>query len=446
MLYELKQIELLRSTDKIKDELDFFKSEISHEKIIQDNNFTTLDFGLDKNEIKSKCEGLIQKHKSIYKEEQLRITHSLKDHKIEDDPIVFNKYLDINYKGLIELKNNTPSNVPDFDLMNEDDFYSNYSKFIIHKINSCFFNKFLNPLLLFIEAEFKYELIANGLIDSPQDDFINAIANNKVMVDIKSKNEPDEYNQIHSQTSDMFFNLHYNNYVIESSYNEYLLNIFKSFKSYINDNLKGNDSIAKKLDFLNDLFINISEINDLFYTNDSDLRIIPQKMKYHRNDAISKLRMELFDIKISSDFNDFIGNLSSLVSIQHNYSNLSLKFIQNKTNLLKNQDEVVTNTISQKVLGKPTKESKKKTESKLQWRGQINILIRIFYELHHDVIIDGKPILNASKNQIVDLLFENFINKDGDELSKDTILTGLNPSRHDKRAPDHKKYKLPPLE
>lgn len=444
MCYELTNIETKLSRKELEK-----KSGLFFDKVVLNDGLWISQIKNEKDSVLkikySAFASITDKNKNYLKEELKRIETSILNYQRNKSNEKFAAYIVINYKGLIKLDSEHKTTSPE-SIYSNSLFNIEFLECTFRQMNYDLYNDFVIPLKEFIETEFKNELIANGLIDSPLIDFINAIANNEVKVDIKSKNEPDEYNQIYSQTGDMFFNLYYNSYEIESSYNKYLLNNFISFKSYIKDNLEGNDSIAKKLDFLNDLFINISEINDLFYTNDSDLRIIPQKMEYHRNDAIDKLKMQLFDIKISSDFNDFIGNLSSLVSIQHNYSNLSLKFIQNKTNLLKNQDEVVTYTISQEVLGKPIKESKKKTATKLQWRGQINVLIRIFYELHHDVIIDGKPILDASKNQIVDLLFENFINKSGDELSKDTILTGLNPSRHDKRAPEHKKYKLPPID
>ncbi len=80
---------------------------------------------------------------------------------------------------------------------------------------------------------------------------------------------------------------------------------------------------------------------------------------------------------------------------------------------------------------------------KLQWNNQVNVLVTIFYELANTKFFDGEPYLNATPNQITDFIFNNFTDKTGNDYSKDTIRTILKPSRVDKRAPEHKKYKFP---
>lgn len=87
--------------------------------------------------------------------------------------------------------------------------------------------------------------------------------------------------------------------------------------------------------------------------------------------------------------------------------------------------------------------TKQKSTSKLQWRGNTNQLITFFYDTSKVVSYEGNPLLIASKKQITDLLINNFIDKDGNEISKATIDTIFTPSKEDKRPPEHKRIKIP---
>ncbi len=80
---------------------------------------------------------------------------------------------------------------------------------------------------------------------------------------------------------------------------------------------------------------------------------------------------------------------------------------------------------------------------KLRWNRQINVLVTIFYDLLNTNYQDEGPILKATPKEVADHIFNNFTDGNGNDFSKETIRTILKPSRVDKRAPEHKKYKLP---
>jgi hypothetical protein len=83
------------------------------------------------------------------------------------------------------------------------------------------------------------------------------------------------------------------------------------------------------------------------------------------------------------------------------------------------------------------------TRQKFIWRGHINKLATIFYELTNTELHEGKPVLTASSQELTDFLYDSFLDKNGKELSRDTINTILRPGRADKRSPIHKKYNIP---
>ena len=81
--------------------------------------------------------------------------------------------------------------------------------------------------------------------------------------------------------------------------------------------------------------------------------------------------------------------------------------------------------------------------NKARWIGPVNKLATIFYELANTELHNGEPILKATPNVLAEIIINNFTDKTGNDISKDTIQTILRPGKSDKRSPDHKKYKIP---
>jgi hypothetical protein len=63
----------------------------------------------------------------------------------------------------------------------------------------------------------------------------------------------------------------------------------------------------------------------------------------------------------------------------------------------------------------------------------LNQFIDIFYQLMHEKHINNLPYLEASTNGLAELISTSFVDKDGNEISPETIKTILRPSRFDKR-------------
>ena len=90
---------------------------------------------------------------------------------------------------------------------------------------------------------------------------------------------------------------------------------------------------------------------------------------------------------------------------------------------------MVTSTISQNViLGK-----------QIRVYCNMNQLVDVFFQLNRELFIEGKPFLDANTNDFVALICNNFVNKDGHEISTATVETILRPSKYDKRPKSHKR-------
>ena len=82
---------------------------------------------------------------------------------------------------------------------------------------------------------------------------------------------------------------------------------------------------------------------------------------------------------------------------------------------------------------------------RLQWSGQVNQLVSLFYDLGEKKTNNGQPfILTSSKQNLTNFILANFIDKDGNEISFDTVDTGLKASKIGKRASGNKRIDITP--
>ncbi len=83
--------------------------------------------------------------------------------------------------------------------------------------------------------------------------------------------------------------------------------------------------------------------------------------------------------------------------------------------------------------------------TKLKINCNINQLVDIFYQLHRELFTDGKPIIDGNVNDIIAIITNSFVDKDGRGLSPQTIKTMLAPSKGEKRPKPHKRIDIDKL-
>ncbi|WP_060873454.1 hypothetical protein [Myroides odoratus] len=83
--------------------------------------------------------------------------------------------------------------------------------------------------------------------------------------------------------------------------------------------------------------------------------------------------------------------------------------------------------------------------NKLKINCNINRLVDIFYQLHRELFVNGKPILDGNINDFVAVIVNSFVDKNGQELSPETIKTVITPSKSDKRPKPHKRIDIDKL-
>lgn len=81
-------------------------------------------------------------------------------------------------------------------------------------------------------------------------------------------------------------------------------------------------------------------------------------------------------------------------------------------------------------------------KNKVQINCNLNQFVDIFYQLHRELFVSGKPIIDGSINDLVAVIVNSFVDKDGREISPDTVKTILTPSKTDKRPKPHKRIDI----
>jgi hypothetical protein len=79
---------------------------------------------------------------------------------------------------------------------------------------------------------------------------------------------------------------------------------------------------------------------------------------------------------------------------------------------------------------------------KMQINCNLNQFIDIHYQFTRELFVDGKPILDGSVNDLVAIIVNSFLDKDGKEISPETVKTILTPSRTEKRPKPHKRIDI----
>ena len=80
--------------------------------------------------------------------------------------------------------------------------------------------------------------------------------------------------------------------------------------------------------------------------------------------------------------------------------------------------------------------------NKLKFNGNVNQLVDVFYQLSRELFVDGKSYLDGNTNDIVTLIVNSFLDKDGKEISPLTVKTILKPSKEEKRPNTHKRLNV----
>lgn len=148
-------------------------------------------------------------------------------------------------------------------------------------------------------------------------------------------------------------------------------------------------------------------------------------------------------------FEDDNDKILLLTKEKHEYKQANIEFLNQKLPLF---DKQCSKEIEQIYEMQTIKSSIDKLKpattinpsmlTKLQFNCNVNQFVDIFYQLSREIIIDGKPIIEGNINDMAAIIVNSFVDKDGKEISIQSVKTILQPSREDKRPNTHKKIDI----
>jgi len=134
------------------------------------------------------------------------------------------------------------------------------------------------------------------------------------------------------------------------------------------------------------------------------------------------------------------------------YQQANIEFINQKTPIYDAQcTKEIENIYALQKIQSAIEESQKLkigsqiANNKMQFNGNVNQLVDVFYQLHRELFVDGKPYIDGNTNDLVSLIVNSFVDKDGKEISPLTVKTILKPSKEEKRPNTHKRIDIDKL-
>lgn len=117
---------------------------------------------------------------------------------------------------------------------------------------------------------------------------------------------------------------------------------------------------------------------------------------------------------------------------------LEIDLLKTQSKLSKKRQQTFTDQETKSPLGPLKKHAMSKAEGslakpKFQINSNLNVFVDIFFQLMHEKNVNGRPFLEASPNELAEMIATWFKDKEGKEISVETVKTILKPSRFEKR-------------
>ena len=175
--------------------------------------------------------------------------------------------------------------------------------------------------------------------------------------------------------------------------------------------------------------------------------IKPTIAKKYINAESEERYFSFYEIKKQlNTFEDDNEKILLLTKEKHEYKQANIEFLNQKLPIFDKQcsKEIEQMYEMQSIQSsidklKPATTINTSTLTKLQFNCNVNQFVDIFYQLTREIIIDGKPIIEGNINDVAAIIVNSFVDKDGKEISTQSVKTILQPSREDKRPNSHKK-------
>lgn len=175
--------------------------------------------------------------------------------------------------------------------------------------------------------------------------------------------------------------------------------------------------------------------------------IKPNVAKRYINAESDERYFSFYEIKKQlASLDDDNEKILLLTKEKHEYKQANIEFLNQKLPLFDKQCAKEIEQIYEMQNIKSTIEKQKPATTispnnftKLQFNCNVNQFVDIFYQLSREILVDGKPVIEGNINDVANIIVNSFVDKDGKEISPQSVKTILQPSREDKRPNSNKR-------
>lgn len=175
--------------------------------------------------------------------------------------------------------------------------------------------------------------------------------------------------------------------------------------------------------------------------------IKPNVAKRYINAESDERYFSFYEIKKQlATLDDDNEKILLLTKEKHEYKQANIEFLNQKLPLFDKQCAKEIEQIYEMQNIKSTIEKLKPATNispnnftKLQFNCNVNQFVDIFYQLSREILVDGKPVIEGNINDVANIIVNSFVDKDGKEISPQSVKTILQPSREDKRPNSNKR-------
>lgn len=175
--------------------------------------------------------------------------------------------------------------------------------------------------------------------------------------------------------------------------------------------------------------------------------IKPNVAKRYINAESDERYFSFYEIKKQlASLDDDNEKILLLTKEKHEYKQANIEFLNQKLPLFDKQcakeiEQIyemqnIKSTIEKQ---KPATTTSPNNFTKLQFNCNVNQFVDIFYQLSREILVDGKPVIEGNINDVANIIVNSFVDKDGKEISPQSVKTILQPSREDKRPNSNKR-------
>lgn len=141
-----------------------------------------------------------------------------------------------------------------------------------------------------------------------------------------------------------------------------------------------------------------------------------------------------------------------LTKEKHEYRQANIEFINQKLPQFDKQcskeiEQIYEMQTIKSTINKLSPTTMATTESftKLKFNCNVNQFVDIFYQFTREMLVDGKPFIEGNINDVITMIVNSYVDKEGKEISALSVKTILKPSREDKRPNTHKRIDISKL-